>query len=101
MRKSKGYRNNTRRLLSRNPRERGKISLSRLLYAYKEGEKVVVKIDASVHRGMPHRRFHGKIGTIVTKRGRSYVIDVPQGDSVKEIIVRPEHLVPYANVIGD
>ena len=101
MRKSKGYRNNTRRLLSRNPRERGKISLSRLLHAYKEGEKVVVKIDASVHRGMPHRRFHGKIGTIVTKRGRSYVVDVPQGDSIKEIIVRPEHLVPYASIVGD
>ncbi len=101
MRKSKGYRNNTRRLLSRNPRERGKISLSRLLHAYKEGEKVVVKIDASVHSGMPHRRFHGKIGTIVTKRGRSYVVDVPQGDSIKEIIVRPEHLVPYSGIVGD
>lgn len=101
MRKSKGYRNNTRRLLSRNPRERGKISLGRLLHAYKEGEKVVVKIDASVHKGMPHRRFHGKIGTIVTKRGRSYVVNVPQGDSTKKIIVRPEHLFPYASVVGD
>jgi ribosomal protein L21E len=28
-------------------------------------------------------------------RGKSYVVSVTQGDAVKEIIVRPEHLEPY------
>ena len=61
------------------------------------GEKVVVNIDPSVHKGMPHRRFQGKIGVIVNKRGGSYVVNVPQGDALKEVIIRPEHLEPYAD----
>jgi large subunit ribosomal protein L21e len=44
---------------------------------------------------MPHKRFHGKIGLIIEKRGRGYVVSVPQGDATKTIIVRTEHLEPY------
>jgi len=98
MPKSKGYRSGTRSLLRRKPRERGKTGLSKILHEYKPGEKAVVKIDPSVHKGMPHRRYQGKIGVIVNKRGRSYVVQVTQGDATKEIIVRPEHLEPYPEV---
>jgi len=101
-RRAKGFRHKTRALLSQKPRERGKLGLSKILHSYVAGEKVVVKIDPSVHKGMPHRRFHGKVGVIVNKRGRSYVVSVTQGDALKEIIVRPEHLEPYAGkLIGD
>ena len=92
---------NTRALLKRDPRERGKTTLSKILQSYNEGDKVVVKIDSSVHKGMPHRRFHGRIGVVQAKRGRSYVIHVTQGDATKEIIVRPEHLTPYPSVAVD
>jgi large subunit ribosomal protein L21e len=95
VRKSKGYRSGTRRLFKKEPREHGKLRLSKLLYEYQPGSQVVVKIDSSVHKGMPHRRYHGRVGTIVNKRGRSYVVNVSQGDAVREIIVRPEHLEPY------
>lgn len=95
MKKSKGYRAGTRRLLKKRPRERGKIRLSKLLYQYQPGNRVVIKIDSSVHKGMPHKRYHGKVGTVIDKRGRSYIVSVTQGDAVKEIIVRPEHLEPY------
>jgi large subunit ribosomal protein L21e len=95
MRKSKGYRAGTRRLLRKKPREHGKIRVSKLLYEYQSGSRIVIKIDSSVQKGMPHKRYHGKIGTVVNKRGRSYVVSVPQGDAVKEIVVRPEHLEPY------
>jgi large subunit ribosomal protein L21e len=95
MRGSKGYRSGARRLLTKEPRERGKIKLSKLLQEYQLGSRVVVKIDPSVQKGMPHRRYHGRIGTVTEKRGRSYVVTVSQGDTVKEIIVRPEHLEPF------
>ncbi|MCW4001995.1 MAG: 50S ribosomal protein L21e [Candidatus Bathyarchaeota archaeon] len=95
-RKAKGYRRKTRSILKRKPRERGKTGLSKILYAYTPGEKVVVKIDPSVHKAMPHRRYHGRIGVIVNKRGRSYVVNVTQGKAIKEIIVRPEHITPHA-----
>ena len=93
-RKAKGYRARTRSLLRKKPRERGKIGLSKVLHEYKPGEKVVIKIDSSVHKGMPHRRYHGRTGVITDKRGRAYVIEVTQGDATKEIIARPEHLKP-------
>ena len=94
-RKAKGYRRKTRYLLKRKPRERGKTGLSKVLREYEPEEKVVIKLDPSVHKGMPHRRFHGKIGVIANKRGGSYVINVTQGKAIKEIIVRPEHITPH------
>jgi len=94
--KSKGFRRKTRALLRKKPRNRGKIGLSKILREYKPGQKVVVKINPSVHGGMPHRRYHGRIGVIANKKGRAYVVGVTQGKAVKEIIVRPEHLEPHA-----
>jgi large subunit ribosomal protein L21e len=94
-RKAKGYRRKTRYLLKRKSRERGKTGLSKVLREYEPEEKVVIKLDPSVHKGMPHRRFHGRIGVIAEKRGRSYVVNVTQGKAIKEIIVRPEHITPH------
>lgn len=95
MRGSKGYRSGTRRLLKKEHKERGKIRMSKLLQEYQPGNRVVVRIDPSIQKGMPHRRFHGKTGTVTEKRGRSYVVTVPQGNAVKEITVRPEHIEPF------
>jgi large subunit ribosomal protein L21e len=100
-RRATGFRHKSRTLLTKNPRERGKTTLAKILHGYEAGEKVVVKIDSSVQRGIPHRRYQGRVGVIVSKRGRSYVVHVPQGDATKEIIVRPEHLAPYSNRVGD
>ena len=98
-RRAKGFRRKTRSLLTKKPRERGKIGLTKFLHEYKAGEKAVVKIDPSVHKGMPYRRFQGKIGVILNKKGRSYVVNVTQGEAEKEIIVRPEHLEPYSDLL--
>jgi large subunit ribosomal protein L21e len=95
MRKSKGYRAKTRALLTLSARRKGKIGLSKILQIYKPEDRVVIKINPSVHKGMPHRRYHGKVGVIMNKRGRAYVVKVTQGDAEKEIIVRPEHLEPF------
>ncbi len=94
MRGSKGYRAGTRHLLTKGVREKGKIRVSKLLREYEPGSRVVIKTDPAMQKGMPHRRFYGHTGTIILKRGRSYVVDVSQGDSMKRIIVRPEHLEP-------
>lgn len=93
---SHGYRRKTRALMSKGPRERGKSPISRLLYEYSPGDKVVIDIDPSVHKGMPHHRYQGKVGVVVGKRGRAYEIEVTQGDTVKMIIVKPEHLKPLS-----
>ncbi len=95
MKHSKGFRSGTRQILRKSPRERGLPSLSRIIYPYKIGEKVVIKIDPSIHKGMPHPRFHGKVGTIIEKRGRAYVIEVRDGNKLKKVIARPEHIMPF------
>jgi len=61
MPQSKGYRVKTRRLLTRkgNPGFSDKLLKLREL---KPGDKVLIYIDPRFHKGMPHRRYHGKIG---------------------------------------
>jgi large subunit ribosomal protein L21e len=95
MRGSKGYYTGTRSLLRKPTREKGKPHISKLLQEYELGSEVIIKMDSSVQKSMPHKRFHGKIGKIKEKRGRGYVISVPQGNSVKDIIVRAQHIEPY------
>ena len=95
MKPSKGYCAGTRSLMTKGPRERGKPKLTKFLYEYETGANVIIKIDSAQQKSLPHRRFHGKIGKVIDKRGRGYVVSVAQGNSQREIIVRTEHLEPY------
>jgi len=95
MRKSKGYRSRTRKLLSKHPRRRGIGGLGPLLRTYAEGDKVRIDIDPSIHKGMPHRRYQGKTGTILEKRGKAYVIAVNDGKEVKKVVALIDHVKPY------
>ncbi len=91
----KGFRHRTRKLLKKHIRERGAVPpLSLLMHEYKPGDKVYIVINPSVMKGMPHRRYHGKTGTVVGKRGKCYIVQVRVGGKVKTLIVRPEHLRP-------
>jgi large subunit ribosomal protein L21e len=92
MRKSKGYRSRTRKLLSKEIRQKGKLGLSKLLVSHNPGDKVCITINPSIHKGMPHKRYHGRVGTIAAKRGKSYVINVTLGHKMTQIISRPEHI---------
>ncbi len=95
MRGSKGYYTGTRSLLRKPTREKGKPNIGKILQEYVPGSQVIIKMDSSVQKSMPHKRFHGKIGTVTEKRGRGYVVSVPQGNAVKSIITRAEHLELY------
>jgi large subunit ribosomal protein L21e len=95
MRGSKGYYTGARRLLTKKPREKGKPKIGKLLIEYETGSQVIIKMDSSVQKSLPHKRFHGKIGKVVEKRGRGYVVSVSDGNAIKNIIVRSEHLEPY------
>ena len=92
MKHSLGYRNRTRSLLSKKTREKGLSPVNRVLMDYAEGDRVVIKIDPSTVKGMPHRRFQGKTGSVIEKRGRAYVVNVMMGGYEKTVIVRPEHI---------
>ena len=89
---SRGPRRKSRSVLTKRVREKGKLGLSRLLAEYEVGDKVIINIDPGIHKGMPHKRFQGKVGTVVEKRGRAYVLDLPQRKTSKYIIAGPEHI---------
>ncbi len=95
MRRSKGYYTGARRLLTKKPRDKGKPNLGKLLVEYSVGSQVIIKMDSSVQKSMPHKRFHGKVGTVIERRGRGYLVSVKKGNALKKIIVRSEHLEPY------
>ena len=92
MAKSKGIRRKSRGVLSKSVRDKGRIPLSRLLTSYEEGEKVVITIDPGIHKAMPHKRYQGKVATIVGQRGKAYILEIPQRKTVKTIITTAYHI---------
>ena len=95
MKRSHGIRNKGRAVLRRKPRDRGKIPLGSLLANYSLGQRVLILINPAVQKGMPHRRYQGRIGVVAEKRGRSYVLTVASGGKYpRTIISRPEHIKP-------
>ncbi len=92
VKKSKGTNFRTRNIFSKHPRHRGLPSLSRSLTEYEVNSKVNIIVEPSIQKGRPHRRFHGKTGTILEKRGQSYIVEVAEGGMRKKITARPEHL---------
>lgn len=89
MPKSHGIRRRTRSLL----RSSTKKGLSSLLVEYSQNDKVVIKIDPTQVKGMPHRRFNGLVGTVTEVGRRAVTVDVMVGDKVKKLIARKEHVV--------
>ena len=93
MQASRGTRTKTRNVLKKKARARGLSPINRALQTFDVGEKVNIIIDPSVHKGMPFSRFHGLTGVIIGERGSAYEVSVKDGDKVKTVIARPEHLV--------
>ncbi|MEM0065920.1 MAG: 50S ribosomal protein L21e [Sulfolobales archaeon] len=92
---SQGLRHRTRKLLKKSVRERGAIpKLSLVMQEYKVGDKVHIVPNPAIHEALPHRRYIGKTGTVVGKRGRAYLVELLVGSKKKVIITVPEHLRP-------
>lgn len=91
----KGYRRRTRKVFRKSIREKGAVPpLSLLMIEYKPGDKVNIVVNPAIHHGMPHRRYHGKTGVVVGKRGKAYIVKIRLGNKEKTLFVRPEHLRP-------
>lgn len=89
---SKGYRRRTRYVMQKRARDRGLSPITKEFQTFEVGEKASVTVDPSIHKGQPHIRFQGKTGTVKGMQGRAYLLDIKDGDMMKEIIVRPQHL---------
>lgn len=92
-----GYRKRTRYKLRKRPRDRGKISTSKLFQEFEVGEKVRIIQEPAIHTGMPHPRYKNKMGVISEKRGNALVVDIKDGNKTKHLISLPVHLVRIKN----
>ncbi|ADM27855.1 LSU ribosomal protein L21E [Ignisphaera aggregans DSM 17230] len=90
-----GLRHRTRKLMRKSVRERGRVPpLSKILINYKIGDSVYIKVDPSIHKGMPHRMYIGKVGKIVGFRGKALEVEVKVGSKIKKLFLLPEHVEP-------
>ena len=92
VKRAKGARQGTRYKLRKHPRQRGKVGVSRFLQKFEEGDKVIISPEPSVQRNTPFRRFIGKMGKVIGKRGKSYIVEIKDGRKLKNIICLPVHL---------
>jgi large subunit ribosomal protein L21e len=69
--------------------------VSFLLREYVVGDKVLVIIDPSQHKALPHRRYHGKVGTVKEVGRRTVKLIVNLGNRPKTLITRLDHIKPF------
>lgn len=83
-------------MFSKDFRKKGPIHLSQYLQSFKQGDFVDIFADASIHKGMPHKGYHGRTGIIfnVTKRSVGVRVNKLVNGRIieKRIHVRIEHV---------
>lgn len=87
-----GARRKTRQQYKKHYRKQGKISLRNYLQQFKNGERVTLLAEPAVQEGIYFRRFHGKAGIVLAKKGRCYEVLVKDRAKEKRVIVHPVHL---------
>jgi len=89
--RSHGFRHKTRSILTK----RAPRGVSFLLREYHEGDRALIIIDSRQHKGMPHRRYHGKVGIVRAVGRRAITLDVKLGEKTKTLITRFDHVKPF------
>ncbi|KAL7571554.1 hypothetical protein ACA910_020971 [Epithemia clementina (nom. ined.)] len=91
-----GVRARTRHMFAKAFRTKGPINLSRYLRSVKVGDYVDIFADPSIHKGMPHKGYHGRTGIIfnVTKSAVGVRVNKLVNGRIieKRIHVRIEHV---------
>lgn len=92
---SRGLRHRSRKIMKKDIRDRGSIpSLSSVIIDYKPGDKVYIGVNPAIHGGMPHRRYIGRVGTVIGIKGRALIVEVAIGSKIKRLFLLPEHVKP-------
>jgi len=92
MANSHGPRRGTRRKLKKSIRDKGKVTIRRLVQEFKKGDEVIIKPEPSIQRGLPNKRFFGKQGVILGQKGKAYMVQVKDDNTIKQVISLPVHL---------
>eukprot|EP00924_Labyrinthula_sp_SR-Ha-C_P003565 snap_masked-scaffold_53-processed-gene-1.54-mRNA-1 protein AED:0.36 eAED:0.36 QI:0/-1/0/1/-1/1/1/0/154 len=93
-----GKRARTRDMFAKGFRKQGTPLLTKYLTTYKVGDLVDIKADGSIHKGMPHKFYHGRTGVVFNVSKTSVGVEVRKPVKhrllLKRINVRIEHVKP-------
>jgi large subunit ribosomal protein L21e len=73
-------------------RKKSKLPIKDIVQIFKVGEKVLLKVNPSFHKGAYHMRFHGLIGEVIGFQGGCCLVSIHDGGKRKTLIVNPVHL---------
>ncbi len=76
---------------TRKLKSKGKIGMTGIFKEFNNDDKVVLDLKAG-HSGMPHPRYRGRHGVILSKQGNAYIVEVRDGNKKKSLISSPVHL---------
>ena len=85
-------RRKTRHKLSKKVRRKGKLPLTTYFQRFEIGERVVLKAEPAMQKGMYHPNYYGKTGVVKGRQGRCYEVAVKDRSKQKVLIVHPVHL---------
>ena len=66
-----------------------------MLREYSVGDRALIIIDPTQHKALPHRRYHGKVGTVTEVGRRTVILAVKLGNKTKTLITRLDHIKPF------
>lgn len=89
---SHGPRAGSRMKMRKRVSEKGFPKVNDLVRKFEIGDLAAIKINSSVHDGMPAHNFQGYTGRIVGTQGSAYVLSIKVGSVEKKIIATPVHL---------
>lgn len=92
VKKSHGLRIKSRRIMKKKVREKGMPMANMVLQEFEIGEKVIIKIDSAVPKGMPYKRFQGREGEVQGKQGKCFVLKIKDGNKEKKVMTNPVHI---------
>mmetsp|Transcript_5648 Transcript_5648/g.4048 ORF Transcript_5648/g.4048 Transcript_5648/m.4048 type:complete len:161 (-) Transcript_5648:154-636(-) len=91
-----GYRSQTRHLFQKKFGTAGRCHTTTYLRTFKRGDYVDIKVDPSIHKGMPFKYYHGRTGVVfnVTKRAVGVRVNKPVNGRIinKQIHVSIPHV---------
>lgn len=87
-----GYRRKSRKKLSKNVSQKGKLSITQFLQTFKVGEKVSLRMEPAYQKGNYHLRFYGSTGTVKARRGSCYEVQIKHMGRGKTVVVHPVHM---------
>lgn len=78
-------------LKHKHPRQRGRVSFTRLFQQFKPGDSVAVVREQSEIFGYS-KRMQGRTGRVLSKQGNAYCVEISDLGKPKRYFIKPVHL---------